>query len=156
MVLLTVNVYQCLNSMAYVLRNMPDLSLAVPDATGVSLVILYLGLSVGWHVGKAMSGYDRRRQEGEPRAKLVKRFFWKATHHYDLGLIIATAGFWLLTPTPSVSIAAGWALLGFGLGMSYDDRQDHPPEGIVTNVLKQVRSQFTSVDTRQRDSTADD
>jgi hypothetical protein len=123
---------------------MPDLSLAVPEATGVSLLILYLGLSVGWHTGKAMTGYDQRRKKGETRRKLLKEFGWKATHHYDLGLLIATIGVWLLTPTPSLLIAVGWALFGIGMGMAYDDRQDHPPEGIVTNIFGQVRSQFSS------------
>ncbi|MDY7082246.1 MAG: hypothetical protein SXQ77_07560 [Halobacteria archaeon] len=119
---------------------MPNVSLSIPNALGVSAMILYFGLSSGWHIGKAMTAYNEQRKEGTARKVLLRRFFWKATHHYDLGVGLATVGAALLMPEPALAVGSGWLLLGFGFGMAYDDRADHPPEGMLTYFVRQIRS----------------
>jgi len=114
----------------------------IPSAIGVSGMLLYLGLSSGWHIGKAMTEFDRQRREGERWRTLLVRAFWRASHHYDLGVAMATVGAALLLPNPTPIETMGFLLIGFGVGMAYDDRADHPPEGMFRYMLNRVRSSF--------------
>lgn len=114
-------------------------TLSIPEGMAVTALVLYTGISTGWHVGKAMTWVDQRRRHGTAWLLILRKGFWRAGHHYDLGLIVATVGLALLVGWPPVERVAGWALLGFGLGMAYDDRADHPPGGIVRHMVGRVR-----------------
>jgi len=112
---------------------------SVPEALGVSALVLYAGLSTGWHVGKTMTWVDKRRRDGTGWVSILRRAFWRASHHYDLGLVLATVGVAFLVGAPPIEELAGWGLLGFGFGMAYDDRADHPPTSIVGYMVGRVR-----------------
>jgi hypothetical protein len=114
-------------------------TVSLPEAVGVTALILYTGVSMGWHVGRGMSWIAERRKEGATLSGVIGIAIWRAAHHYDLGLVLATIGLALLVGAPPIERLAGWALLGFGLGMAYDDRADHPPGGIVRHMVGRVR-----------------
>lgn len=110
----------------------------VPLESPVLVLVLYTGLSTGWHLGKAMTGWATARQNGKRLAAITREAAFGAAHHYDLGVALLTVGMALLVGVPPVRVVVGLFLVGFGGGMAYDDRQDHPPEGMLQHIRRQV------------------
>lgn len=114
---------------------------SIPNTLPVLLLAVYFGLSAGRHLGQGMRIFDERRKDGEdPYLKLLDKLFWKATHHYDLGiLIILLASYyhpWFPAPHALVLV---WSAIGaFGLGLAYDDAKHHSSTGFLTYIYSKI------------------
>lgn len=122
---------------------MPELSIAIPNIVGVISVFLYFGLSAGWHIGKNMTYYDTKRKEGMAQSKLLKKFLWRASHHYDMGVGIMAISLYYILPQPPITNIIAFTALGLGAGIAYSDKKDAPPDGIMKTMFSEIRTQAT-------------
>lgn len=119
---------------------MPEISLTIPNAVGVTAIALYFGLSFGWHFGAGMNIFGKMRKNGK-EVKVLKTLLWRMTHHYDLGIGLMTIALYYILPKPPLTTIGAYTLLGIGAGIAYSDKKDAPPDGILLTILKDIRTQ---------------
>lgn len=119
--------------------------LTLPVLTGVEVVwggALHLGASLGWHTGTGIEKVEEKlHDESEhTRRELLFTFLKQALHHYDIGVLIAVISLAVITGVTNWALVVSFVALGFGAGLVYSDREDNPPQGIVSYTLEKFKS----------------
>lgn len=88
----------------------------------VYIIGLHLGMSIGWQSGQAIGERNWRilisqYYIGIAAILLAAAFLVSFTAWETLGLIV---------------------LLGFGIGFAYDDKESHPPSGMVEHMINKL------------------
>lgn len=95
----------------------------------VYMIAIHLGMSLGWHTGGAISernwlGIFQQYFFGIAAILVATIFLIGFTNWFTLGLVI---------------------LLGFGIGLAYDDKEDHPPQGMIVHMADKLSGTKTEI-----------
>ena len=95
----------------------------------VYTIALHLGLTIGWHSGQA----------------LTKRSFSQLLNQYYIGIAIILVTVAILFSDTNWTLIAICIALGFGIGFAYDDKENHPPEGMTTYIFQKFITLFNEI-----------
>lgn len=96
----------------------------------IYIIAIHLGLTVGWTLGRAISERD-----------------WRiALRQYYAGILIVLISASLLIGVVNWPGIALLVIFGLGIGLAYDDRENHPPEGMVTHIIGKIAETKSDVE----------
>lgn len=121
---------------------MIPIPLPIPLDTLVFVIALHFGLSVGWQLGRGLTLAGRKLPDW--RASLVE-LADEGISQYGVAMLFVTVSTVLMVGAPFQSVVLIF-LFGVGIGMAYDDRENHPPEGMVKHMINKFRGEANSLE----------
>lgn len=114
---------------------MIPLPLPIPLNTLVYFIALHLGLSAGWTLGRGLTLSGRRLPDW---SRAVCVLVDEGITQYVVALALITVSSVLMVGAPLEPVLL-IILFGMGIGMAYDDRENHPPEGMMKHMFNKFR-----------------